>query len=264
MRLYNEFKSLLVILIGCLVALIAMLCFLSLAKSEEVISKLSLDSDLLTDDFQTEYSESRSYARIIGQLSNGILEIIQKRKYDKWYYCGKLLTKKEKRERSISIAYQVISSQRSIGLDNVSPWGILATIYNESGFDACALGINPRKWAYKTGLLHKNKSNITHTREEIINFIKNPKAKKRYSKSGFDLGYCQILSSFYRGQEQDMLSNDEGIRICIIEMQRRSQYNKTNMPWLYWKGTFRTQWYRNKIRRWAKIMGVPRKEMHRI
>jgi len=36
MRLYNEFKSLLVILVGCLVVLFFMLCFLSLAKSEEL------------------------------------------------------------------------------------------------------------------------------------------------------------------------------------------------------------------------------------
>jgi hypothetical protein len=202
--------------------------------------------------------------RTIGRLSDGILKIIRKRENGKWYYCGELLSDDKQREIATSIAYQTVVNQQSIGLENVSPWGIIATAYNESGFDACALGLHPRKWAYEKGLLKRKKSNRTHTKREVLDFINNPKSKKKYNKSGFDLGYCQVLSRFYRGQESDMLSNDNGIRICVIEMQARSRYNKTTMPWLYWKGTSKTQWYRQKIRRWARIMGAPRKEMSRI
>lgn len=235
-------------------------------------SKVTESADLFTDEMAFFADDNNRFKNTldietiknIGKISQGILNIVKKRNQGLWYYCGKRLNEIQKEEMATSISYNIITSQQSIGLENVSSWGIAATIYNESGFDACALGIHPRKWGYKNKLLNKKKSNITHTKIEVLNFIRNPKSQKKYMKSGFDLGYCQVLSRFYRGQEEDMLSNAVGIRICVIEMQRRAQYNKTKMPWLYWKGTNKTYWYRNKIRRWARIMNAPKKEMIRI
>lgn len=202
--------------------------------------------------------------KLVGRLAKGMRRIVEKRDHGNWYSCGERLDTAEQYEISTAIAYHLILNQAAVGLESVSPWGIAGTAYNESGFDACALGLNPRKWAYSKGLLKKKSETRSHTKEEVLAFIKSPKAKRRYSKSGFDLGYCQVLSRFYRGQEEEMLTTDQGMRMCVIEMQARSQRNKTTMPWLYWKGLSKTQWYRVKIRRWAKMMGASRKELRKI
>jgi hypothetical protein len=201
--------------------------------------------------------------KLIGKLSQGIRKLVRIRDHGNWYYCGEKLGEYKQIEVSTAIAYRTVVSQYELGLD-VSPWGIIATAYNESGLDPCALGIYPRKWAYKKGMLRRKKFTCSHTRNEVLSFINNPVAKKRYSRSGFDLGICQVLSRFYRGQESDMLSITDGIRMCIIEMQRRGRRNKTNKPWLYWKGTNKTRWYRNRIRKWAKMMGASKKDMREI
>jgi hypothetical protein len=224
----------------------------------------SLESDGCEDEgdrLETQLDEDQ--IRLIGKLSQGIRKLVRIRDHGNWYYCGEKLGEYEQIEISTAIAYRTVVSQYELGLD-VSPWGIIATAYNESGLDPCALGIYPRKWAYKKGMLRKRKKTCSHTRNEVLSFINNPVAKKRYSKSGFDLGICQVLSRFYRGQEPDMLSMTDGIRMCIVEMQHRSRRNKTNKPWLYWKGTRKTGWYRNRIRKWAKIMGATKKDMRNI
>jgi hypothetical protein len=202
--------------------------------------------------------------RTIGRISQGVLRIIDKRNQGRWYCCGELVNQLKQKELSVNIAYQIVSTQRSIRATNISPWGILSTMYNESGLDACALGVRPRQWAYSQGLLVKNKFTISHSREEILKFVGDPRAIKTYRKSGFDLGYCQILSRFYPGQESDMLDANNGIRMCVIEMQHRSKYNKTDRPWLYWKTFSPSSRYRQKIRRWAKIMGANQIEMTKL
>jgi hypothetical protein len=213
------------------------------------------------DRFETKLDEDQ--IRLIGKLSQGIRKLVRIRDHGNWYYCGEKLGEYEQIEVSTAIAYRTVVSQYELGLD-VSPWGIIATAYNESGLDPCALGIYPRKWAYKKGMLRKRKKTCSHTRNEVLSFINNPVAKRRYSRSGFDLGICQVLSRFYRGQEPDMLSMTDGIRMCIVEMQHRARRNKTNKPWLYWKGTRKTGWYRNRIRKWAKMMGAAKKDMRDI
>jgi len=213
------------------------------------------------DKLETQLDEDQ--IRLIGKLSQGIRKLVRIRDHGNWYYCGEKLGEYEQIEISTAIAYRTVVSQYELGLD-VSPWGIIATAYNESGLDSCALGIYPRKWAYKKGMLRKRKKTCSHTRNEVLSFINNPAAKRRYSRSGFDLGICQVLSRFYRGQELDMLNMTDGIRMCIVEMQHRANRNKTNKPWLYWKGTRKTGWYRNRIRKWAKMMGATKKDMRDI
>lgn len=211
-----------------------------------------------------EFELEEEQVELIGRLAKGMRALIRKRDHGTWYYCGELLNARRQEEMSVAIAYNVVITQSDVGLDKVSPWGIVATAYNESGLDSCALGLYPRKWAYKRGMLKRRKNTCSHTKNEVLSFINDAKAKRRYSKSGFDLGMCQVLSRFYRGQEDNMLTMDEGIKMCIIEMQHRANRNKTNKPWLYWKGTSKTGWYRRKIRKWAKMMGATRKEMRGI
>jgi hypothetical protein len=194
--------------------------------------------------------------RLVGMLARGMRHIKQTHDGGKWYFCGERLTDSEKVEISTAIAYHLVNNLKSVGIENVSPWGIVATAYNESKLDACALGIGPRKWAYRKGLLQPRRTTISHTRDEVLRIVRDRKARARYALTGFDLGLCQVLSRFYPDQDAEMLSISGGMRICVLEMQARARQYKTSAPWLFWRGS-RTAWYRKKIRRWARIMGAP-------
>lgn len=278
----NLFVSILAI-----VAIVPILAALSIGSNAYDTDKLGIDADLVLEEEmpisdivpesigsergrdegcedEGEYVLEENQVKLIGRLAKGIRELVRKRDHGTWYYCGELLDAYRQEEISVSIAYNVVIAQSSVGLDKVSPWGIIATAYNESGLDSCALGLYPRKWAYKRGMLKRRKNTCSHPKSEVLTFINSSIAKKRYSKSGFDLGMCQVLSRFYRGQEDNMLTMDEGIKMCIIEMQHRANRNKTNKPWLYWKGTSKTGWYRARIRKWVRMMGASNKEMRGI
>lgn len=206
-------------------------------------------------------------SKIVGELSNGILEIIKKRDKGNWYFCGKSLSNEGKKEKSFLIAYNVVINLRIFKVNNISPWGILATAYNESNFDACALGLHPRKWGYKQRLLKRRRDPLTnvlmrsHPSKDVLDFIGKRSVRKKYKKSGFDLGLCQILSRFYRGKEKEALKIDTGVKMCVEEMKKRSIRNNTKKPWLYWRGSTPHQKYRYKVRRWAKLMGASPKEL---
>lgn len=194
-------------------------------------------------------------ARLIGQLAAGMRRIVTKRDRGHWYRCGELLTAEEQIEESTSIAWRVVQEMAATGLDDtVSPWGVLGTIYNESGFDPCALGLYPRKWAYEEGLLERRRKTRSHSRAEVLDVVHDPSATKQFKSSGFDLGLCQVLSRFYRETDlEEMLTVKGGLRICILEMQARARRHKTETPWTFWKGT-ETGWYEAKINRWVRIM----------
>ncbi len=233
--------------------------------------KISNDADLFTDEdavkndkMGLDESLDLEVVRNIGKISVGIRRLVDKRDHGKWYWCGELLDAHRQEEISIAIAYRTIVFQQIMNAENISSWGIIATAYNESGLDACAIGYHPRKWAYKKGFLKKRKNRISHNKQEVLDFINNPIAKKKYRKSGFDLGYCQVLSRFYRGKEYEALSHEGGIKMCVEEMQRRSNINKTNQPWKYWKGTNKAGWYQKRIKRWVQLMGAPLKEIRKI
>lgn len=237
---------------------------------EEALESETNSIDGCEDEGERVLSLNQAQVKLVGRLAKGMRAIIRKRDRGNWYFCGEPLDSVKQEEVSTAIAYHAVLNRQSVGLESVSPWGIIATAYNESGLDACALGLFPRRWGYKKGLLVRRRDPNTnvkmrsHTREEVLAFISTPQAKRRYSESGFDLGFCQVLSRFYRGQEEDALTTDKGMRMCVLEMQARSQKNKTTIPWLFWKGVSETNWYRDKIRRWAKMMGASNREMKKI
>lgn len=192
--------------------------------------------------------------KLLGRISRGMVKI-QK---GIWYSCGEKLNEKEQQDLAIRIAYKVLSEKPSF-----SPWGVVGTMYNESRFDTCALGLHPRKWAYQNGILKRRKLSISHSFEDILNVVTDKEADSEYSVSGFDLGLCQILSRFYPNQERALLSIVEGVGICVGEMENRATRHKTKTPWLYWRG-HAVEWYRAKIKRWAKRMGATAKELREI
>lgn len=227
---------------------------------------IALDDGVFrTTTFQCREAETKKSdgVIVIGKIAVGILKIIKIRAGN-WYYCGKKLNANESSEKALEISYLVVNGMKRYGMDGISPWGVVGTIYNESGMDACAIGPNPRRWGYANGMLKPNKMSISHAYGTILNFVRDAIVKRRYSKTGFDLGYCQILSKFYPGQEAQLLDKVEGLDICLLEMSRRSKEHKTKKPWLYWKVSRGAQWYANKIRGWAKIMGATKGELNKI
>lgn len=179
-------------------------------------------------------------------------------KHGIWYDCGKKLTKEEQQNTAMRIAYKVLKRNT-----DYSPWGVVGIMYNESGFDSCALGVGPREWAYREGMLKRRRGTISHGFADVLNFVTSRRAKNRYSLSGFDLGLCQLLTRFYPAKEREMLTIADGVDICIDEMDARAVRHK-DKPWLHWHSTKKTQWYRNKVRRWARVMGATRKELRSI
>lgn len=200
-------------------------------------------------------------ARLVGQLARGMRRIVDDRDNGLWGFCGEQLDADAQIDVSTTIAYHIVSNMQSIGADHISPWGVLATAYNESGFDACALGLGPRRWAYRKGLLKPRKRFVSHSSDEVLRVVKSPEARRQFAASGFDLGLCQVLTRFYRDEDEaEMLTIAGSTRICVLEMKARADRNKTAAPWLYWRGSA-TPWYHGKIRRWAKRMGAPRGEV---
>ena len=188
---------------------------------------------------------------LVDKLSNSMLTV--KQKQGSWFYCGKKLSDSRAKELSVAISYLLIENMKAIGLE-VNPFGVLGTMFNESGFDVCALGFYPRKWAYKNGWIAKRSTTISHSRVDVDNFINSAEAKQAFRKSGFDLGLFQILSKYH--DAEDLLSLDPGVRIGILEMNARAIRYSTKKPWLYWKGNKANTRYAFKIRKIVERMGV--------
>lgn len=201
-----------------------------------------IEPDPLTDDEKKK----------VESIASGMMHIKKKRDHGFWYACGSRLDESEQRETSLQIARQTVLNIKSLGAD-FDPWGVVGTMFNESHFDPCAFGKNPRAAALEFGLFKRERRGFSHGRENILRAIVDPRMRKRFKVSGYDLGLCQILTRFYPKEVADMTTVDGGVRICVLEMQSRAQYNKTKTPWLYWRGS-KTPWYLSKIRRWVKIM----------
>lgn len=203
-----------------------------------------------------------NHLRLIGRLAEGIA----KHKIEKggWWECGKLIEEEEKiKEKALIYAYTIIHSAYEVSDHDedpefiLNPWGLAGTIGNESQFDRCALGLFPRKVAYKKGLLKPRKLTVSHTEEEVLAVVKSKSMQEYFKKSGFDLGTAQLLSRFYPDPNdfEKMLSVNGGTLEAAYQMRYRARYNNTDRPWLYWRGG-RVKWYDEKVTRWAKRVGA--------
>ena len=198
--------------------------------------------------------EDLSTVKLIGRIAEGIKTV----KGNYFWICGKKLEDKDRDDTALSMAYHIVKSSQGAGFN---PWGVAGTMANESGFDPCALGLNPRKWAVKNGLLDEKWNGLYQSKESVLRVVRDERANKYFKRSGFDLGLCQVLTRFYPTEVEDLLTIEKGIQICVTEMGYRSQKNKTKNPWLYWKGTNPTYWYAEKVRRWARKMGARKGEI---
>jgi len=189
---------------------------------------------------------------MIESIASGMVRIKKERDHGQWYVCGERLDHGGQLRASLQIAEQIVLNVKSLGVE-IDPWGVAGTMFNESRFDPCAFGKHPRKAALELGLLKKERRGFSHARVDVLRAIADPRMKKRFKTSGYDLGLCQILTRFYRGEAVAMTTVEDGVRICVLEMQSRAQRNKTKTPWLYWRGS-KTPWYLTKVKRWVKVM----------
>lgn len=196
----------------------------------------------------------------IAVLAKGILRWHKKRNRGFWWECGVLRKEEDMESRSMYWAYIIFDA---VKLENersrfkFSFWGVVGTIANESNFDPCALGIHPRRKAYEMGILKKNKRSISHTREDLLRVLKNPKFMRWFSRSGVDIGVLQVLSSLWPENYSwgQMLDEKVSLEIGVSEMAKRARIWKTKKPWAYWRGHY-VLWYDEKISKRARYMGA--------
>ena len=228
----------------CIVLIILLMILECNAKADDTIN-----DDCLDPSGYTWLETPTREAILIGRIADGI----QRVKGDHFYVCGEKLDKIEKEKYSIKLAYMIVKN----GYD-INPWGLAGTMANESGFDYCALGLNPRKWAVNYGLLEEKKMSISYKRSEILNVINDDHAKDVFAHSGFDLGLCQMLTKYYLSEyekPEDLLTVYKGIDICINKMNEKAYKYDTRRPWRWWRGS-ETDWYDKKITKWARRMGA--------
>lgn len=189
---------------------------------------------------------------LIGRIVDGVTAFKAHRDDGGWWHCGELIREKERiDDHAVLIAFHAVHVSYS---REINPWGLLGTIANESAFDPCALGLYPRKWAYSQGLIKRYNRGISHTKEEVLAVIESEEAKREFRKTGFDLGLCQILTKFYSGPPEDLLTVKKGLEICADEMKSRSLSRRTEKPWEFWHG-HQSKKYGLKIMRLAKKIG---------
>lgn len=181
----------------------------------------------------------------IESLKNGILKI---KSGKPWHSCGILLEEEAREAQAKMMATELVQYTKEVGL-KTDLWPVLAVMYHESRFDFCALGLYPRKWAYKHKMLKRPKTHISHTRDDVLRVVNNKWANKVFRRTAFDLGLCQILSKYYT----PIGLIDDGIHLCVVEMNRR--YKKNKRPWRTWNPK---AGYTQKLRRWVKKMTFDR------
>lgn len=226
---------------------IACLCVFNILLCVECVSKAK---DFCLDPSGYTYVNKKTI--LIGRIAEGI----QKIKGKHFYVCGNKLTDNLAENYATLLAYRIVTLGQYY---KINPWGFAGTIYNESGFDHCALGKYPRIWAQKNGLIRKKRTTISYSHEEVVEILYNPYAKD-YFNNTFDLGLCQILNRFYDGPPEHLLTINSGLTICAKEMRYRANHNSTSKPWMFWPGK-KSIWYDQKIIHWARRMGATRKEI---
>jgi len=203
---------------------------------------------------------------LVGRMSDGIYAY--KKKVNIWE-CGVELDDRELSDLSLKYAFQIVQAAKGVsdgvGMEDrwvLNPWGLAGTIGHETKFDRCSLGLNPRKTAYRVGALKKRKRCISHTEEDVLKALKNPKVKRMYARTGVDLGVSQLLSRFYeaRYDYKKMLNLKYGTEQAARVMRHRGRRHSTKRPWLYWRGSKQT-WYLDRVERVMKRLGAKKHEI---
>jgi hypothetical protein len=196
---------------------------------------------------------------LIVRISAGILA---HKKATGWWECGDLLTDEQMGEKALEYAKLIVNESERVSDKEPSgwrlnPWGLAGTIANESRFDRCALGLNPRKSAYKMFVIKQRRRSISHSEKEVLDALKNPLLLRQFQNRGYDLGLAQILTRGIKGVPiySRMLNAEYNIIDAANKMRIRGIMYKTDRPWMYWPG-FSSKEYDGKVIRWARKLGA--------
>lgn len=172
-----------------------------------------------------------------------------------WYQCGLKIPEEQWHSKAVEVARACITSAKPYGID---PVGQLATWQQESRLDPCAIGVGPRKWALRHGLLKAKKTTISYTKEEVKKVLENPWFQRNFKR--VDLGLAQLLyPAFTRDATVDEILSMEGAKYSAIELDHRSKMWRTDEPWITWQGNRPESKAKRKaaINRWVyKVMEI--------
>jgi hypothetical protein len=165
-----------------------------------------------------------------------------------WFECGDRYTEEEMKWAALDWADAILKAQKETSYVirrksyHVDLREALGIFYAESRFDSCALGPNPRKFAYAEGLLQKPKKGFSHSIDEILWVLNNPKWQPWRLA---DLGGGQIVWSksnkraTFQGDPVTLLELKSGTKEVFKLLAQRGQQFKSVTPSAYWPGTMR-------------------------
>lgn len=217
-------------IIGCLLLLLVLLGIEKISQSNSVTEETIL----------------------VGRIYKGIIDFKQKR-HGTFYVCGKNLTGLDLENYVLSISSNVVLESRKY---QINPWGVIGVMFNESSFDMCALGKPVRSWGIENRFIKKKRTSISYTENEVLSIVNDRDAQNRFN-GRFDLGLCQILSKYHNGPTKELLTVEPGISLCVEKMRERTTHYR---PWRFWPGK-ETDWYDDKIIKWARKMGAKENEI---
>ncbi len=206
------------------------------------------------------------------ELARYIFRYKTKRDGGIWNICGHGLSRAEMKEAALLYSKELLIAHHTTFYPirrggvryevKVPLKGVLGTMMSESRLDYCAIGPNPRKWAYKHGLLEKNpggqRGTPSYSKEEVLAVLNHPKWKKRLA----DLGLGQMVwgrgkKAIYKGDPEDLLSLRPGIKKVFEEMADRGRRKNSRRPWEYWPGERRHVWYDIRVTRFQQAIFSP-------
>jgi len=220
--------------------------------------------------------------KLIGRLTRGVKKIAKKKGGGNWWYCGRIVQPEKEDDLALEWAYRIAYlawEYTDRGSDNgitINPWGIFGVISNETGFDKCALGPWPRKWAYANGTMKQRGRCLSHTYADIKKTMTHPRGIERWKTAGID---AAPLHQLWRCNEKGMckpkfnsrdplppitldevFSLGKGFEYGVRKMKKDSIDFKTDRPWMYWPG-YRSERYDKKVVRWARMGGATEEEI---
>jgi len=217
--------------------------------------------------------------KLIGRMARGVIRVAHHKGGGKWWECGTAYSEEEEQDAALDWAYRIVFlswEYSDVGTDGgfiMEPWGVFGTAANECGFDRCALGLYPRKWAYQEGIIKKRRRCISHTAEEISRAVMSEDGLEQWRSTGIDSGPLHELwlcrdsgckpkynISLPRIPFSEVMSLGKGFEYNVRQMRKRADRNSTNRPWRWWRGS-ETHWYDEKIVRWARMGGASLEEI---
>jgi len=224
--------------------------------------------------------QERAQVELIGRIAEGVRKVGRDNGGGQWWECGRIYTEEEEKAAATIWAYRIVqlaseySDRGSADGIQINPWEIAGIAANETGFDRCILGKWPRKWGYQHKTIKRSKLGISHTYADVERTLTHPMGERRWATVGFDASPLHMLWQCSNGlcrpkfnKEQlppipmkEVFSLGAGFEYSVRDMKKRAIDNHTSHPSLYWRGS-RCEWYYEKIRNWARVMGAHPEEL---